>query len=124
MNERKRCSLRQESKGNWILKTLRLKQSSKDSCWELAGAWMVNIHLSIRSSFLLHQSTFMLCHHCNAQQNPVRSKPQREQQRRPPAWEKAPYRLWVMGGWRRHSSSETWYPAKLGWRAERHQALI
>lgn len=66
MNERKCCSLHQESKDNWILKMLRLKQSSKDSCWELAGAWMVNIHLSIRSSFLLHQSTFMLCHHCNA----------------------------------------------------------
>lgn len=56
-----------------ILKGLKLTQSSKSSCRELAGAWMVNSPLY---SFHLHLSTFMLCHHCNSQQNPVRNKPE------------------------------------------------
>lgn len=30
-----------------------------------------------------------------------------------PAWEKTPWRFLVMGGWKRHSSSETSYPDKL-----------
>lgn len=123
MNKTNYCPLSQERKGNWILKRLGLEQASKDSCWELAGGWKVNIHLSIRS-FLLHLSAFMLSHHCNAQHNPVRNKPQRTQQGWAPVWEKTPCGLSVRGGCRRCSSSETWCLAKLRLRAERHQALV
>lgn len=71
------CPLSQENQGNCVLKRLKLTQSSRSRCREPTGALMVNSPLH---SFHLHLSTFTLSHHCNAQQNPVRSKPQRMHQ--------------------------------------------
>lgn len=72
-NERNCCPLSQENKDNCILRGLKLTQSSKISCRELADVWVVNSPLC---SFHLHLSAFTLCHHCDSQQKPVRNKPE------------------------------------------------
>lgn len=109
-NERSCCPLSQKNKHNCNLKGFKLTQSSRSSCRELTSAWMVNSSLFTLFIFICRPS------HCATtviSSRALLGTGLRMHQGQSPAWEKTPRRFLVMGGWRRHSSSETSYPDKL-----------